>query len=439
MKVSQRSTSLSFYPWFILVLASLMLFYKYLLQVFPSVITKELMQDFQLTGAGLGNLAACYFYSYLLMQFFSGYLIDRFRLKLIIIASILISAFGALLFSLSTSLDLASLSRVLMGMGAAFATVGYMKIAALYFPANRFSLVSGLLTLGVMLGAVFGQAPLGLLIQSQGWHQGLIYIAVAGGIISLLYFVFIKPQTSAPQQTLLIKHSQKITLDDIKNLLKNKTNWCLTLYSGLAFAPMAVFGGLWGTPFVSAAYHMTASKAAMFVSVVYVGFGFGGPLFGYLNERFGQRFRLMTFGLFLSLASLLCVIYLLPSPIGLMCCTFLFGIGTGGFMLGFSVGKDINPLHIAATVIAFINSGDAIFGAFSEPFIGKVLDLTSQTQIPPTHFLLSSYQIAFITLPLELILAYVFLTFVQRSVEGRKQKAHKIEKKIVLSNPSCSE
>src|SRR3990167_7310057 len=323
MNANSFSKSLRFYPWFILALASLMLFYKYLLQVFPSVITSELMQDFQLSGAGLGNLAACYFYSYLIMQFFSGYLIDRFPLKLMIIGSLIISALGAFLFSVGNILAFALLGRALMGVGAAFATVGYMKIAAIYFPANRFAFVSGLLTLGVMLGAVFGQAPLALLIQSQGWHLGLIYIALAGGGISLLYFIFISVKSNH-SHAFPIQQRQKITSTDIVHLLKNKTNWYLTLYSGLAFAPMAVFGGLWGTPFISTGYHLTEAKASLIVSMVYVGFGFGGPLFGYLADRFGQRFRFMTIGLFLSLFSLLCVVYLISNLTGLMLATFLF-------------------------------------------------------------------------------------------------------------------
>lgn len=166
-KLKQKILHLS--PWLILLLASFLLFYKYLLQVFPSVITDELMSAFQLSGAGLGNLAACFFYSYLLVQLFSGYLVDRFNLKYIIASSVLISALGAFLFGASENFTLAVTGRMLMGAGAAFATVGYMKVAAVYFPPQRFALVSGLLTLGVMLGAVFGEAPLAHLIHATNW------------------------------------------------------------------------------------------------------------------------------------------------------------------------------------------------------------------------------------------------------------------------------
>jgi len=55
------------YPWLVLLLCSSFLFYKYVLQVSPSVMTQQLMHNFHVDGAGLGNLSACFFYSYLVM------------------------------------------------------------------------------------------------------------------------------------------------------------------------------------------------------------------------------------------------------------------------------------------------------------------------------------------------------------------------------------
>ena len=57
----------SIYPWIVFLLGACFFFYKYFVQVSPSVMTTDLMRDFHLNGAGLGNLSACYFYSYLIM------------------------------------------------------------------------------------------------------------------------------------------------------------------------------------------------------------------------------------------------------------------------------------------------------------------------------------------------------------------------------------
>lgn len=54
-------TNHPFYPWLVIALAAAFLFYKYMLQVSPSIMTEDLMRVFQIQGTGLGNLTASFF------------------------------------------------------------------------------------------------------------------------------------------------------------------------------------------------------------------------------------------------------------------------------------------------------------------------------------------------------------------------------------------
>ena len=89
---------------------------------------------------------------------------------------------------------------------------------------------------------------------------------------------------------------------------------------------------------------------------------------------------------------------------------FVFGFGTGSFMLGFALGKEMNTLVLAATVIAIINIGDAIFGAFTEPLIGKLLDTFWQGKVVAGvhYFSVHDYHLVFILLPVYLLVAILF-------------------------------
>src|SRR3989344_3896364 len=118
-----KLTARNYYPWIVWSLGALFFFYKYLLQVSPSVMSKELMQTFSLTGAGLGNLAACFFYAYLFMQIPVGLLLDRYGPRLIMTFSILVCSIGVFIFAHANSIFIASISRAMMGFGAAFAAV----------------------------------------------------------------------------------------------------------------------------------------------------------------------------------------------------------------------------------------------------------------------------------------------------------------------------
>ena len=60
------------------LVGSLFFFYAWILRVSPSVMVEDLMRDFAVGGAILGNLSALYFYGYAGMQIPVGLLLDRF-------------------------------------------------------------------------------------------------------------------------------------------------------------------------------------------------------------------------------------------------------------------------------------------------------------------------------------------------------------------------
>ena len=405
------------YPWIAIIVSASFLFYKYILQVSPSIMTNDLMRAFHIDGAGLGNLAATFFYTYLITQLFVGVLLDKYSPRYLSAIAIVIAAAGAYLFSIAHTLLLAETSRMMMGIGAAFATVSYMKVAAMWFRPNQFAFVGGLLATAAMLGAIFGEAPLSLIVDAEGWRQSLFLCSILGFIIAVLFVVVIRDKHTSEA----FDHhgpSSRITLKDVWQVLSKGQNWVLTFYSGLAFSPVAVFGGLWGNPFLEQAHHLSRTNAATLVSLVFAGLAIGGPILGLISDFMQNRKKVMLFGVTISLVSLTLVIYLTLLPIwAVVILLFIFGFGTGAFMLGFAVGKEINSVVLAATVIALINTGDAIFGAYTEPLIGKFLDLGWRGRVlhGVHYFSLQDYHHAFLLLPIYLLVAAALVFFVKET------------------------
>ena len=218
------------------------------------------------------------------------------------------------------------------------------------------------------------------------------------------------------------KERQGINLQAFKALLGKRCNWYLMAYSGLAFSPLAVFGGLWGNPFLEVSLGLSKTEAAGLTSMMFLGLAVGGPLLGYIASRKQCSFKMMFCGSLLSLVSLSAVIYLPMSAMAVAVGLFLFGFGTGSFMLGFDLGKNLNHLGLAASVIALINTGDALIGAVSEPFIGKLLDLASDGLHQGAHYSLSQFHYAFGLLPLYLLLALLCLIGIWRQNANQSQR-----------------
>ncbi len=406
-KSNNNNLNLTSYKLAVLLLCFSFLIYNYVLQVSPSVMTNQLIRTFKLNGLALGNLATAYFYTYILVQLFAGPLLDKYSPKIITSLDISIMSIGVIEFSQSSIKIEAIFWRAFIGIGAAFTTLSYMKIIGDMFQ-KQFAFFSGLLATGAMLGSILGQKPILKLIELFDWRDTLFYIGIAGIILAITFFLIVRYNNN--NNNIKIHHHNKISIKAIKKMLKNKYNWYLMLYSGCIFTPIPVFGGLWGVPFLEAHYHFDISHAASLTSTIFLGLAIGGPIIGLINLKYNKTYEIMMFNLFISLLSLIILIYIDNlSYLLLLIFSFLLGFSVSVFMLGFVIGRNINPIFLSATVIAFINTGDAIFGAFTEPTLGKLLDIFNKNAISAADFSIHDYKISFMILPVYAILSMIFL------------------------------
>jgi MFS family permease len=403
------------YPWIIWTIAASFFFYKYLIQVSPSVMTDDLMKAFQVHGAGLGNLSAFYFYAYLIMQIPVGIMLDRFSPRLLTTSAIFLCSISTFIFSQTDTFWIACLSRALMGAGAAFAAVSCFKLAAVWFSPKRFALVSGMFMTAAMLGAVGGQMPLSLLVQNVGWRFALEIVSMMGIVLGIIYYLVLRDKATKPLQSRQDK--EKIS-HLLKYIVTNKQAWALSLYSGLAFAPVSVFGGLWGVPFLETTYHLTRTDAALAVSCIFIGFAAGAPFWGWFSDYIQRRKPVLFIGTF---SALLCLLIVLYSPNQLLPCLmillFIFGFGASGFFTSFAMIRELFPIVLVATVLGIMNTFNSVFEALFEPLVGAILDWTwDGTLVHGTHqFSIDSYRLSLLILPLSLILALLTLVMVKET------------------------
>lgn len=405
-----------YYPIIVISLCALYLVYKYVLQIYPSIITEQLMREYGLSAAGLGYLAGTFYYAYMFTQLVVGVLIDKYGTRYLSSMALFSCSLGILIFAKSDTLLVAALSRGMMGFGVAFATVAYMKLAAGWFPPRQYAFVGGLLATAAMAGAVFGQAPLSAVVDIMGWRDCLFLIGLIGMGLTFAFFGIVRDAPASIHHTGIVEN-YKIEIKDVVQVIKSKQNWLLTFYSGLAFSPIAVFGGLWGNPFLEQAYHLTKTQTASLVSIVFIGLGIGSPVIGMISDRLGHRRDVMLISTLISCAAVTLVLYCHPMPIWLLVCAlFLFGFALGAFMLVFTIGKELNPPFLTATVISMINASDAFISGLTEPAIGKILDMTWDGGMVNGMrvFSMHHYHMALSVLPIYLLLAAGLLLWVKK-------------------------
>jgi MFS family permease len=403
------------YPVIIWTLSASFFFYKYLIQVSPSVMTDDLMSAFNIHGAGLGNLSAFYFYAYLIMQIPVGFMLDRYSPRLLTTTAILVCSVSTFLFAHTHTLWLACLCRALMGAGAAFAAVSCFKLAALWFSPKRFALVSGMFMTAAMLGAVGGQMPLSLLVQHVGWRSALECIGGIGLILGAVYYLVLRDKKETTSEK--IHHKEPLN-HRFYSIVRSKQAWVLSLYSGLAFAPVSVFGGLWGVPFLQTAYQIPRNDAALAISTVFIGFAAGAPFWGWFSDYIQRRKPILFTGTFSALICLLIVIYSSSQTLtSLMFFLFFFGFGASGFFTSFAMIRELFSIAFVATVLGLMNTFNSVFEALFEPLVGVLLDWTWDGSMAHGmhHFSLQGYHLSLVLLPGALLAALICLLFVRET------------------------
>lgn len=416
--------SQSFHGWIIFGLSALFMFYKNAIEVSPSVMTRELMAEFSISATALGSLAASYFYAYLIMQIPAGFLIDRFGPKKITTIAIAICGIGSMLFSQSNSLFIASVGRFMTGVGASFAAMNCIKLLTNWFAPSKLAFMIGLMMTIGMLGAVGGQAPLSFLISLFGWRVALWTFGLFGVVLAGVFFLSVDDHPEGKSKEIHIAPQKMRFITAIKQVMGSKQGWLLSLYSGLAFAPVSVFGGLWGVPFLSEFYQISNTAASHSVSLIFIGFAVGAPLSGFISDRLKSRLIVMKIGTIIALFAILLALYLPPYSIYILNgCLFVFGAAISGFLVCFTMIREINKPILAATAVGFMNAFDAFFGAFSDPLTGYFLDAswTGLTSNGAPVFSLSAYQNALVILPIYLFLSTLTLYFIKETFQKSAQ------------------
>ena len=407
-----------FYAWVVWTVAALFYFYKFVIEVSPSIMTKDLLSAFHLSGAQLGSLAASYFYAYLLMQIPVGLLVDRFGPRKVVTVAIFFCALGTFIFATSPNLLVASIGRFIVGLGAAFAAINSLKLTSNWFPPHRFAFMAGLLMTIGMLGAVGGQAPLSYYISHAGsWRTAMTHISWVGALLALLFWLIVRDYPKHIKEE-TFQFNGQIFWRGCKKILSNPQNWLLSIFSGLLFTPVMAFGELWGVTFIKDVYQMEKQAAAFAVSAMFIGFGISAPLFGLLSDYIGKRKPIMFFG---TVASFLTVCFILYVPFHhealAYLLLFLLGSFVTTFMLSFTMIREVNVILVVATAIGFMNTFNAIMGAISDPLIGALLDARWEGVMNDGArvFSISAYRFALSTLPIYLLIGFILLFFIKET------------------------
>lgn len=416
---SSAKTLPKFQPWLIWGLGCLFYFYECLLQVSPSVMSAELMRDFSVTSHTLGILSGIYFYSYAGMQLPCGVMTDYFGPRRLLTVATTICAFSTIAFGMTDSFFMACVARLMIGFGSAFAVVGTLKLASSWFPANRFAFLTGMMVTLGMLGAIFGEAPLAILIDQYGWRHSMLIMGCVGLIVALLIFTFTKDHDEHVHQSAPEELKEEGSLGQrLLILLRNKQLWLVAFYGCLMYTATPVICGLWGVPFLMLSMHVSKAIAANYISLVLFGWAVAGPVWGIFSNKIGLRKPPLYIGCIGALLTSSCIIFgSIHSKFLLQILLFTFGMFSAGFLPAFALAKEVCNQKYVATALSFMNMMNMVGIAIVQPAVGFILDALWSGHL--SHgvrvYTVANYQMALAVLPIGMFIALILLPLIQET------------------------
>ena len=169
----------------LVLLLGVAVFFNYVDRGAIGIAAPLMTSELKLRPEAFGIVLSAFFWVYAPVQFFVGWLVDRFSVYRLMAAGVLLWAASTLAMGLVGGFASLLLLRVLLGMGETIAFPGASKIIARHVPDEHRGLANAALALGIALGPAVGTLAGGLILASFGWRV----IFVAFGAVTLLWLL----------------------------------------------------------------------------------------------------------------------------------------------------------------------------------------------------------------------------------------------------------
>lgn len=178
-------------------------FLSYIFRGVNAVIFPYLERDIGITAGDLGLLTSAFFLIFAGCQPVLGVMLDRHGPRRVQMALMVLAATGSALFGLSFSLGELVLARMLIGLGFAGGLMAAIKAITLWYPPQRWGVVTGFHMMAGGLGSMAATLPVQWSLSVMSW-QGLFFwlAGICLATASLIHLVVPERGAARPKDSL---------------------------------------------------------------------------------------------------------------------------------------------------------------------------------------------------------------------------------------------
>lgn len=344
----------------------------------PGLVTPELLVLFHISPAVLSLMTMGQYMVYAALQIPVAVGGARFRPERLLVIGAVADGLGTVMFAESHSFAMIIASRVVVGVGDALIWLNIVSVLARWFSYGVFGRVLGITAMAGNIGAIIATVPLALWIDASGWRLpfgvmggALIVLAVAAALI----FGRLTPahpdlgvkRPDVPWARVFLSGRQIISV-------------CLAHF-GL-MGPFLGFVSLLAVPYLRQNYHFSEVSAGTFLAFGLLGSLVGGPMGGFLADRFGVARPYRAISMLNLAAWTTIVIWPMDlSPILLALVFAVLGMANGASVLTFAAVRERYAVPSVGLASGVANTAGFLSAVLVPFLMGLALSLHQSSRV----------------------------------------------------------
>jgi sugar phosphate permease len=369
--------------WTSYTLVALCYMLAYFHRMAPAAIATDLQQSFSASGAALGALAAAYFYTYTVMQIPVGVMADTLGIRKIVAIGAVIAGAGSVIFGMADTLGVATIGRILVGLGVSSMFISLMKLNSVWFHDRHYGTIGGMSLMLGNMGSVLAATPLVWAVSQTSWRNVFIAVGIFSMVLAVLVWLLVRShpgEAGLPSMRELeggeahpLHHGH--WYDGLLKVMKNRASWPGFWPNLGVGGSLFAFAGLWGVPYLRDVYGMERNVAANHTMSLLFSFAVGALLIGLLSDRLGKRVPVIVGGIAVYVLCWVPIVFAWHLPPSLSYSLFvLMGLGASGFTLTWASVKEVNPPALSGMATSVVNTGTFLGAAILQPLVGWAMD-----------------------------------------------------------------
>jgi MFS family permease len=334
----------------------------------------SLKGELGLSNEAYGLAVSAFFWVYVPVQLFSGWLCDRFSVYKLLAGGIVIWAASTLLMGFIGAFASLFILRVMLGVGESLAFPGSSKVIARHVPPERRGIANATVATGLALGPAVGTLVGGLIVAHWGWRA----MFIAFGLVTLLWLLPWRQAVAALPTTGHFDGGARVPT---RKLLSKWSLWSMSIvhalgnycfYFLLAFTPL----------FLTEARGFSKTEWVYLASLGYAVQGACAFFYGHLSDWWTRSGRseamcrrwMMVASQALAAAAILGLAFAHSTvAIALLLC--LAGAASASLSMNlYAVAQMFAGPRASGTWVGFQNSLGNISGIIGPPLTGLIID-----------------------------------------------------------------